>query len=482
MKTLLIYLRLGNSHRNILRTELFTTLRSNPDLRIVIVSPLGNEPYLRSEFASERIVVEALPKTRADFFERRLKNLKTYLWLWRNPPRTFQIRREAKRQKNAWGRFTIFCQDWIAKWMDRCGINEEKISAWEVALFSRKKVRELFDRHRPDAVLFTKLHSTNIHVVKEAKKRNIQAICFVEGWDNLTSKGPFAAVPDHILVWNEQMKREIMEYHQFPAAKVDVVGIPQFDFYYDRSKFCDRQAFFSHHGLNPKLKLLTYCIAGGVIAPSEPEIIDQFYRAMTGGRIQYPAQLVVRLHPNTRGQYLREFDRFKGLPGIYLQPAGRVAKIQDGWDPSWEDMLRLGETMIHSDVVINIFSTITLDAIVFDTPVVGVGFEGSTTKSYSHPYRYYYEYTHFNPVVRNGGIRVAYSLDELVEAVNTYIENSGLDAAGRGKVRKEQIHALDGKSAARAGEAILKAMGMDGTGKSGASVVEKKSLDEPAFA
>jgi len=145
-------------------------------------------------------------------------------------------------------------------------------------------------------------------------------------------------------------------------------------------------------------------------------------------------------------------------------------------------MLRLGETMIHSDVVINIFSTITLDAIVFDTPVVGVGFEGSTTKSYSHPYRYYYEYTHFNPVVRNGGIRVAYSLDELVEAVNTYIENSGLDAAGRGKVRKEQIHALDGKSAARAGEAILKAMGMDGTGKSGASVVEKKSLDEPAFA
>ena len=222
MKTLLIYLRLGNSHRNILRTELFATLRANPNLRIVIVSPLGNEPYLRSEFSSERIVVEAVPKTRADFLERRLKNLKGYLWLWRNPPMTFQIRREARRQKGAWARLAIFCQDALAKWMNRCGIDQKRISDWEVALFSRRKIRELFDRHQPDAVLFTKLYSTNIHVVKEAKKRNIQTICFVEGWDNLTSKGPFSVIPDHILVWNEQMKREIVDYHQFPGEKVAV--------------------------------------------------------------------------------------------------------------------------------------------------------------------------------------------------------------------------------------------------------------------
>ncbi len=483
MKTLLIYLRLGNSHRNILRTDLFTTLKSNPDLRIVIVSPLGNEPYLRSEFSSDRIVVEALPKTRADFFERRLKDLKTYLWLWRNPPRTFQIRREARRQKGLWDRFAISFQDWLAKWMDRSGINEKRISAWEVALFHRRKVRKLFERHRPDAVLFTKLHSTNIHVVKEAKKRNVQTICFVEGWDNLTSKGPFAVIPDHILVWNEQMKREIVEYHQFPAEKIDVVGIPQFDFYYDRSKFCDRDAFFGRYGLDPKLKLITYCIAGGIIAPSEPEIIDQFYQAMMKGSIGHPAQLLVRMHPNTRGKYLQEFERFKGLPRLYLQPAGRVAKIQDGWDPSWEDMVRLGETMVHSNVVINIFSTITLDAIAFDTPVVGVGFEGTTTKSYPHPYRYYYEFTHFNPVVRNGGIRVAYSLTELVQAVNAYLENPALDAAGRDKVRREQIHSLDGKSSVRAGKAILKAMGMAGAGKEGAHVsAEAKVLDQlPLF-
>jgi hypothetical protein len=330
-------------------------------------------------------------------------------------------------------------------------------------------------------VLFTKLHSTNIHVVKEAKKRNIQTLCFVEGWDNLTSKGPFAVTPDHILVWNEQMKGEVTKYHQFPGDRIDVVGIPQFDFYYDRSKFCDRESFFSRYGLDPRLKLITYCIAGGVLAPTEPEIIEQFYRAIMAGRIRYPAQLLVRLHPNTRGKYLREFDRFNGLPGIHLQPAGRVAKIQDGWDPSWEDMVRLGETMIHSDVLINIFSTITLDAVAFDTPVVGVGFEGTTKKDIPHPYRHYYEYTHFNPVVRNGGIRVAYSLNELVEAVNAYLEDPSLDGAGRAKVRKEQIYALDGMSAGRAGKAILKAMGIAAAKKDTDVAVQAQVTDELAF-
>jgi hypothetical protein len=188
------------------------------------------------------------------------------------------------------------------------------------------------------------------------------------------------------------------------------------------------------------------------------------------------------MHPNTRGKYLHEFERFKGLPRLHLQPAGRVAKIQDGWDPSSDDMTRLAETMLHSDLVINVASTITLDAIAFDTPVIGIGFEGTTTKRYPHPYRYYWEYTHFNPVVESGAIRVAYSLNELLQAVNAYLDNPGTDAVGRRKVRTEQIYYLDGKTAVRAGKAVLKAMGMANSQKDGKSVAEKgKVLDESAF-
>jgi len=475
--TLFIYLRLGNSHRNILRSELFPTLRSNPNLRLVIISPLGDEAYLRGEFQNGNVFVERLPKTRADWLERKLKKLKGYIWASRNPPETYRIFREKQRRQGILGRWNVSWGEAVARFMASLGITERTVSRWEIALFHRRKMARLFDRYRPDAVLFTKLHSTNIHVVKEAKKRNVRSICFVEGWDNPSSKGPFSAEPDHILVWNECMRREIVEHHGFSGERIDVVGVPQFDFYHDRSKFCGREVFFERYGLDPKLKLIAYCVAGGEIARSEPEVVDLVYRAIMDGRVSFPAQLLLRLHPNTRGDYLKQFDRFKALPRVVVQPAGRVAKIQDGWDPSWEDMTRLAETMLHSDVVLNVASTITLDAIAFDTPVVGVGFEGGTPRDYFESYRRYYDFTHFNPVVKNGGIRVACSLDELVDAVNAYLGDRSLDAAGRMRVRTEQMYALDGKSARRAGKAVLRVLDLAEAdqGAAACSVAERRS-------
>src|SRR5574341_2307982 len=105
--TLFIYLRLGNSHRNILRSEVFPTLRSNPRLRLVIISPLGDEAYLRGEFQSENVFVERLPKTRADGLERKLKKLKNYIWSSHNPPETFRIRRERTRREGLAGRLRV---------------------------------------------------------------------------------------------------------------------------------------------------------------------------------------------------------------------------------------------------------------------------------------------------------------------------------------------------------------------------------------
>jgi CDP-glycerol glycerophosphotransferase (TagB/SpsB family) len=127
-----------------------------------------------------------------------------------------------------------------------------------------------------------------------------------------------------------------------------------------------------------------------------------------------------------------------------------------------DDMLRLAETMCYSDVIINVFSTIVLDAIAFDTPVVGVAFDGKTTKDYYDSNRSHYDWTHVKPIVRSGAIRVAYDMDELVDGVNSYLENPSLDAQARMKVRKEQMLGLDGKSSRRAGQAVLRLMGLTG--------------------
>lgn len=455
VQTLFVFLRLGESHRNLLRTEVLDTLLQAPNLRIVVISPLGREPYFREEFFSRGVMVEPVPKTRVSALERCLKNVKFYLWSERELTSTFRIKRQT--EFSPWGRRW---RDGVARLSRGLGITEEKISQWEISLFHSSKVSALYDRYHPDAVLFTKLFSTNIHTVKEAKRRGIKTICFVEAWDNLSSKGPLSVIPDSMIVWNEFMKQEAAEYHAFPQDRIHVVGIPQFDIYRDPARFLGREDFFARYGLDPDLKLITYALAAGEIATREPDVIEQLYQAMMAGRITMPSQLLVRLHPQTRGKYLAAYERFKGRPRLVVQQAGRVARIQDGWDPSWEDMIRLGETMCHSDVVLNVGSTISLDAIAFDTPVVGVGFEGGKTRDYLASYRRYFDYTHMNRIVTSKGLRVACNFEELISAVNQYLRDPSLDAEARERVRKEQFYRLDGNSGKRAGDAILMELGL----------------------
>ncbi|OGQ24915.1 MAG: hypothetical protein A3C54_08430, partial [Deltaproteobacteria bacterium RIFCSPHIGHO2_02_FULL_60_17] len=420
------------------------------DLRVVVVSPLAREPYFHEEFAARGVAVEPLPKTRGGFLERRLKDLRFYLWSERELTSTFRIKR--KTEFSPWG---VWWRDLVARRLRGLGITEDRIGRWELAIFRAPKISRLYDEYRPDAILFTKLFSTNIHMVKEAKRRGVKTICFLEAWDNLTSKGPLAVVPDILLVWNQFMKQEAVEYHGFPPDRVRVVGIPQFDVYHDPNKFLSRKDFFERYGLDPSRKLLTYAVAAGEIAPTDPDVIEMLYQAVISGRVTTPAQILIRLHPQTRGRHLEKFNRFRGRPGIAIQPAGRVARIQDGWDPSWDDMIRLSETMYHSNVVLNVGSTISLDAIAFDTPVVAIGFEGDGQRDYFESYRRYYDYTHLKRIVESGGLRIAQSFDEMLHAVNRYLKDPSLDARGRERVRAEQFCFLDGRSGRRSARAIL---------------------------
>lgn len=456
-KTLFVFPRTGAANRDLLRTELVQILKQVPSLRIVIVSPLGKEPYFREEFSSERVLVEPMPKSRVGFWARRFRNFKLYLWSSRELTSTIRVFRRSR-----FGRWRVLLwQDPIASLLRLAGITEKEISDWEIRFFRCPEVSRLYDQYRPDAILFSKFFSTDIGMVKEAKKRNIKTICLVQGWDTLTSKGYFSVIPDFLIVWNEVMKRDAIEFHGYPAEKIMPVGIPQFDHYWDVSRLMSRDEFFGLHRLDPRKKLITFATASGGIAPEESEIIELFYQAMQKGRLGYPGQLLIRIHPNTSGGFLEALEALQGKPGIVMQRAGRTARIQDKWDPSREDMDLLALTMYHSDVVINAASTITLDAIAFDTPVIGVAFNLREQKNSYASYRHYYDFTHFNRIVKCGGLRLAYSLDELIHSVNQYLKDPSLDSEGRRRIREDHFYSMDGQSARRAAQAVVREMGLN---------------------
>ena len=85
---------------------------------------------------------------------------------------------------------------------------------------------------RVDAVLLTTrctLGGYEADVIKTARELGIPSTLLVWSWDNLSSKAVLHEHPDHVFVWNELQAREAIELHGVPAARVEVVGAPNFD-------------------------------------------------------------------------------------------------------------------------------------------------------------------------------------------------------------------------------------------------------------
>jgi hypothetical protein len=143
---------------------------------------------------------------------------------------------------------------------------------------------------------------------------------------------------------------------------------------------------------------------------------------------------------------------------IVEKPFRSTVRVADGLsvDVMPEHQRHLADTMRHSDVVVNVASTITIEACVFDTPVVNIAFDGDHADlPYERSARRYYTFTHYVNITRHDAVRVSWNPRELVENVARYLADPALDAGGRRRVVDEQVQFLDGKSGERVARAVV---------------------------
>jgi CDP-glycerol glycerophosphotransferase (TagB/SpsB family) len=167
------------------------------------------------------------------------------------------------------------------------------------------------------------------------------------------------------------------------------------------------------------------------------------------------AQILVRLHPRDD---LAVYDEFRAVPGVIVEkPFRPTTPSGDGLaiDITADSQRHLADTLRHSDVIVNVASTIAIEAAIFDTPVVNIAFDGETASPFAKSARRYYRFTHYQNITRHNAVRVAESGGELVDQVARYLGDPALDRNGRARVVAEQCQFTDGRSAERAAQSIL---------------------------
>jgi hypothetical protein len=334
----------------------------------------------------------------------------------------------------------------------------------ESAMVSGREVEAVLRATAP-ALLVTGTPGTehlDALLLRCARRLGIPSLCVVLSWDNLTSKGYMAARPDRLVVWNERMREEAIELHDYAPEDVEVAGVAHFDIYQRPADLLDRATVCGRLGIDPSRPFVVFGTVSPFLFPYNAEVAELLAAATAQGRIGNGTQLVVRLHPQSAGggrfgDSREVYDSLaKRYPGIVALdvPGVKTSGLQWALPPG--EMVWLASLLHHAAVCVNVASTLAIDAALGDTPVVGVAFDGVARLPYERSIRRAYDYTHYLPIVSSGGAPIAESFDSLVTQINAYLADPSRDAAGRRRIAEEQAGRLDGNAGRRVAGSIAR--------------------------
>ena len=127
------------------------------------------------------------------------------------------------------------------------------------------------------------------------------------------------------------------------------------------------------------------------------------------------------------------------------------------WDMPEAELNHLADTLAHMSLLVCYASSLSVDAAVFDKPVINVNFEITPSAHMMKSPTQFYRMEHYRKALHSGGIRLVVSAEELLAWVKRYLADPTADRAERGRLVRDQAGALDGKAGERLGDALLAA-------------------------
>ena len=448
MKTVFITIFEGVESKNILRTSILPTLLGEPNIRLVLITKSNERAeYHKREFNDPRIVYEVVEVPEVLGLDRIFMKLRYFLlntgssWLWRQM--LFEERRNHPQYYLGSFLKTILARPGVVKVFRRL----------DYLLVRDYRYRTIFEKYNPDLVFVANLFGEHeIHLVREAKRRKIKTIGLINSWDRVTARSVLRLIPDKLIVFNNLVSEEVVEHNGISRDQIFVSGIPQYDKYFAGVR-TPREVFFRKKGLDSGHKLIVFSPQGGTFSNSDWDIIDLMHKLHVEGRFGSQVSILVRFPPN---DYFdpQEFKKRTGM--IYDYPGTRFSEIKGtDWDMTFEELQNLVDTLYHMSLIVTYASSISVDAAVFDRPVININFELRKSESvFKQPTRYYKK-THYQKALKTGGIRLVNNEEELVEWVNAYLKDSSVDSEKRKLLVSEQCVYLDGGSGKRIGDFIL---------------------------
>lgn len=307
----------------------------------------------------------------------------------------------------------------LAERLQFLSFSKNKITQSYIQLLKEDKPTHVFFTHQRPPFLAPFLYG--------AQELKIPTSTFIFSWDNLASKGRMLGKFDCFLVWSHLMEAELLYF--YPSVKkhnIKVVGTPQFEPYVMKKYETSVEDFCRKFNLDAGLKTICYSCADVSIGKNDPIVIRAIAKAIKNNAITTKVQLIVRTSP------AEDDARFRAVRAQYPEIKWNVPKWiltrenhSETWSqrvPSEEDIKDLRSLLEYVDLNINMCSTMSLDFMLFNKPVINTVFGNAANGMYND--QRFLKYDHYKKVVESQSVSIAKNETELIDQINQALSYS----------------------------------------------------------
>ncbi len=290
-----------------------------------------------------------------------------------------------------------------------------------------------------------------------ARQHDVAVVHMIGNWDTFTSKGYPGAPVDTCLVWGPVMHRDAVGMHDIQESAIEEIGCLRYDRLKD-TLIESREAFFKRIGLDSNKKTIMY--AGPLSADQYYEMLAAFEELNADGQ---DLQMIFRVYPHKdfmHGPYTKPLISYaRSLEGVHVSlgdPDYRIGR-RDEAVPNIEQF-ELWHSLAYSDVVVNYFSTIALEASFFDKPVISLAYRPMKDYGWIHPPKYanHPDLTHNKRLRDYGAVKMVLSRDDLKVAVTGALAKPDAAKTMRSETVRLELGKLDGRVVERLADACVR--------------------------
>lgn len=362
----------------------------------------NNTPFQLSDLGFQEIVIRnAKSNKRTEVY----KNARKQIELNRNKKQfndaVYDYYRFPYSYKNIKTGLKNIATQWLTlRYTSDTGIRKirQQVRKFEKQTTYFQECLEVLKKEKPAMVFCTNQRPmTAIAPLLAAQELGIPTATFIFSWDNLP-KATMVVETDYYFVWSDFMKAELLKYYPYiEAENIFVTGTPQFESHYEKERLISRSDFFQTNGLDPNKKYICYSGDDITTCPDDPKYLEDVAEAVESLNAEgFKLGILFRRCPvDFSDRFDQVLEKYKAI----LVPVKPKWEKKGGmWNtilPTPEDMNLQVNTIVHTEMVINLGSSMVFDYAAHQKPCAYINYDVENKVAPDWSVQKIYKYIHF---------------------------------------------------------------------------------------